>query len=148
MIEIAKLEDIEEIIKLRLTSQKERFNENITVEYENNIRDYLVKHLNKTVYIIVYKKDNKIVATCGIQIIENFPIATNNGKVGYIFNVYTAKSFRGLGIQNMLLNYCINFGKENNLYKLQLKAVDNISLNIYNKLGFIKDDNTIFKVLN
>ncbi len=74
-IEMANKADIEELTNLRVLQQKDEWQE----EYEDkmNLKEitetYLNKHLNNDIYFFVVRENNKIVATCGLQIIEQLP---------------------------------------------------------------------------
>ena len=73
MIILAKEEHIEKLCKLRVMQQKEDWED----EYPNNdievyeiTKKYLEEHLNKDVYLFIELIGNKIVGTCGLQIIK------------------------------------------------------------------------------
>lgn len=68
--------------------------------------------------MFIEEKGNSIVATCGMQIIDYLLQCDDNGKLGYICNVYTIDKFRNLDIQTSLLNGCIEYAKENNIKEL------------------------------
>ena len=100
--------DINELITLRIRQQQ---NYNLSI----NTRDYLTNHLNKDLYIFIESRDNKIVATCSLQIIKKLPQCNNNEIYGYICNVFTKEEYRNQKLQTKLLQNCIDFAKKHNL---------------------------------
>ena len=135
---LANNEDIEKLSNTRIIQQKDDWNK----EYEdknglfNNTRIYLEKHLNKDFFAFIEEKDNTIIATCCLQIIEYLPQCNDNGKQGYICNVYTDRKYRKQGIQTKLIKYVIEYAKTNNLCELNLSTNSDIAISIYKKFGF------------
>ena len=146
-MKFATKEDIEELSKIRLIQQKDDWKE----EYENidnfelRTKSYLENHLNKDLFMLIERLENKIIATCGIQIIEYMPQCNDNGLIGYICNVYTDLSYRNKGIQTKLLTECIDFAISKNISELQLSTDNPIAINVYKKFHF-KYDNLIMKL--
>ena len=140
-IEMANNEDIEELINLRILQQKDDWQE----EYENKMdlkettKKYLNTHLNKDIYFFIIRKNNKTIATCGLQIIEQLPQCNNNGLMGYICNVFTRKEYRKRGIQTNLLNKCIDFANKKDVKMIQLSTDNPEAISIYKKIGFEQD---------
>ena len=140
-IEMANNEDIEELSKLRVLQQKDDWQE----EYEDKMdlkettKKYLNTHLNKDIYFFIIRENNKIVATCGLQIIEQLPQCNNNGVMGYICNVFTRKEYRKRGIQTNLLNKCIDFANKKDVKMIQLSTDNPEAISIYKKIGFEQD---------
>ena len=140
-IEMANNEDIEELSKLRVLQKKDDWQE----EYEDKMglrettKWYLNTHLNKDIYFFIIRENNKIVATCGLQIIEQLPQCNNNGLMGYICNVFTRKEYRKRGIQTNLLNKCIDFANKKDVKMIQLSTDNPEAISIYKKIGFEQD---------
>lgn len=134
--------DITTLSKLRIEQQKDDWQNEYEDKYDlfNATRVYLENHLNKDLYIFVKEIDNKIIATCGIQIIEYLPQCNDNGKQGFICNVYTKEKYRNQGIQTSLIKEIIKFSKEKNLSELNLSTDNEKAISIYKKLGFTFDD--------
>lgn len=147
MIKIAVKKDIDEISKLRVLQQKDDWNE-LYYGDDNKLYNltfkYLEEHLNNDLIIFTEQLDNKIVATCGLQIIKYLPQCNDNGIEGYICNVFTLKEHRKKGIQTNLLKECIEYAKSNNIFELQLSTDNLEAIKIYKNLGF-KFDNMIMK---
>ena len=96
--------------------------------------------------MFIEEKEDDIIAICCLQIIEYIPQCNDNGKQGYICNVYTSDEFRNKGIQTNLLRKVIKFAKENNLCELNLSTDSEKAISIYKKLGFEFD--TLTKKIN
>ncbi len=142
--------DIIELSNLRIQQQMDDWQEEYENQFDllNRTKKYLETHLNKDLYIFIKEKDGKIIATCGIQIIEYLPQCNDNGKQGYICNVYTDKKYRNQGIQTSLIKEVILFAKEKNLCELNLSTDNQNAIRIYKKLGFTFDELTMNLKIN
>ena len=90
--------------------------------------------------IIVAEKNNNIIATCGLQIIELMPQYNDNGKYGYIFNVFTLEDFRRHGVQSKLLSEIINYAKSLNITEISLETDNDVAVHMYEKCGFVQNN--------
>jgi len=151
MIRIAGNEDIEELTNLRAIQQKDDWKE----LYPNNDKDFLIltkqyikEHLNKDIIFFIEVIDNKIIATCGLQIIKYMPQCMESGIEGYICNVFTVKEHRRKGIQTNLIKECIKFAKINNIIKLKLSSDNPEAIRIYKSQGFEHDELIMKKYLD
>jgi len=64
--------------------------------------------------------DNKVISSCYLAIIPNL---TRNGKSnGFIENVITDKNYRNKGIGKNIIKMAIEYGKQNNCYKIVLQS--------------------------
>ncbi len=116
MIRKAEIEDIEELSILRVEHQKAE------------------------------AKENNIIATCAVQIIEYLPLCTNlSGKIGYISNVYTKEKYRKQGIQKELMNICLEFTKKHDITVLELSSSNPIARKLYANFGFFDNKNAMKK---
>lgn len=142
MFRIAKYEDIEEISKLRVMQQKDDWKElypNKDEEFYIITKDYLEEHLNKDIFFFIEIIENKIVATCGLQVIKYMPQCVESGIEGYICDVFTLKEYRRKGIQTNLIKECIKFAKENHIIELKLSSDNPEAIKIYQEQGFEHD---------
>lgn len=143
MITIAKNEHISDLSKLRVLQQQEdygeRYPDNDDVVYSVT-KKYLEEHLNKDIYFFLEIIDNRIVGTCGLQIIKYMPTCLKSGIEGYICNVYTLKEYRRNGICTELVKECIKFAEENNIIELKLTCDIPEARRIYEKQGFTKEE--------
>lgn len=136
---LADKEDIEELSKLRILQQKDDWQE----EYPNkdeelyvNTKKYLEEHLNNDIFVFIERQDDKIVATCGIQIIQYMPQCVESGLEAYICDVFTLKEYRRKGIQTRLIDECLNFSKDRGLIKIRISTDSEDGMSLYKKFGF------------
>lgn len=142
MNRIAKNEDIEEISRLRIMQQKDDWKElypNKDEEFYEVTKKYLEEHLNKDIFFFIEIIDNKIIATCGLQVIKYMPQCVKSGVEGYICDVFTLKEYRRKGIQTNLIKECIKFAKKNNIIELKLSSDNPEAIRIYQEQGFEHD---------
>lgn len=141
MIRMANDNDIDIICKLRILQQKEDWKEEHIdeVSFYDTTKKFLENHLNRDLYIFLNIIDSKIAATCGIQIIEYLPQCNDNGKQGYICDVYTLDKYRRKGLQKDLLNAIVKFLKDNKLCELNLLSDNEKAIDLYEKIGFEHD---------
>lgn len=151
MITIAKNENIEELSKLRVIQQKEDWKE-LYPDKDNEFymitKKYLEEHLNKDIIFFIEIKDNRIIATCGLQTINYMPQCVKSGNEGYICNVFTLKEYRRKGIQTNLIKECIEYAKKNNIGKIKLSSNNPEAIKIYMGQGFEYDKLIMKKDLN
>lgn len=138
MIRIAINSDIEKICELRILQQKDDWKEEYVDRFDlySSTQKFLLNHLNKDLFIFFYVIDEQIVATCGLQIIDLLPQCNDNGKLGYICNVYTIYDKRKQGFQKELLNEIIKFAKEKGISELNLDTDNVEAIMLYKKIGF------------
>lgn len=149
MQKIASNENIDEICSLRIFQQEEikilNFTDNEKTNLFEETKEFLKEHLNKDVIFFIEVIDKKIVATCGIQIINYMPKFMKNGITGYICDVYTLPDYRKKGIQRNLINLTVEFAKEKNVTKLELYTSNEDMVNIYKNLGFSIENYIMYK---
>lgn len=147
---LATKNDINSLSLIRVNEQKEDWNEEFEDKFDlvNTTKLYLEKHLNNDFFAFVEEIDDNIVATCCLQIIEYLPQCNDNGKQGFVCNVYTNKEYRNKGIQTALLKEVIKFAVDNNLCELNLSTSSNVAISLYKKCGFKFDDWAMKKEIN
>ena len=145
----ANKNDIDKIVQIRIKQQKDDWKDEYVDKYNllKITKTYMKKYLNNNNYAFIEEKDDDIIAICCLQIVEYMPQCNDNGKYGYICNVYTSDEFRNKGIQTKLLEKVINFAKENDLCELNLSTDSEEAISIYKKLGFEFDNLTMKKFL-
>ena len=140
-IKKANKEYIDKLSNLRIIQQKDDWK---TLFYDddlfNKAKNHLLKHLNQDVFIFMYQENDEIISTCSMQVISYLPQYNNNGKVGYLCNAYTKKEYRSRGLQTNLINQCMQFAKENEIYELELSVNNPEAASIYKNLGFVHDE--------
>ena len=130
--------DIDKISLIRIKQQKDDWNEEYEDKYGllETTKLYLKNHLNKDFFAFIEEKEDIIIATCCLQVIEYLPQCNDNGKHGYICNVYTDEQYRNQGIQTRLLKEVIKYSIDNDLCELDLSTDSDIAISIYKKCGF------------
>lgn len=145
-VEVRKLniENIEEIIPLRINLQKNDFKNNLEISEKfliNATREFLNMNLNNDLFMYGTYVQNKLVSICGLSIFKYFPQADDlSCKVGYITCVYTKDNYRNNGYQKMVFDECINYGKTLGIKRFKLSTKNPIAMKMYEKYGFHNDD--------
>lgn len=133
----ATYNDIDLIVKNRFEFINSFYNVDFPVNFEGNTFEFLLKHIQDDSLLCQLAIDsNKIVSMAILCIYDLLPTVKNpSGKNGYIFNVYTLKSYRNKGLSTMLLKNMIEEAKSLGIGKIFLATTDD-GLPIYTKLGF------------
>lgn len=149
-MKIADEKDIDKLALIRVKEQKEDWGNEF--EDRNDLvfttKLYLEKHLNKDFFAFIEEIDNNIVATCCLQIIEYLPQCNDNGKQGFVCNVYTDEKYRRKGLQKELLSQVIKYSIDNDLCELDLSTNSDSAIPLYKKFGFEFDGWAMKKELN
>ena len=138
----ANKKDIDKIALIRIKQQKDDWKEQYEDKNDllNRTKTYLEQHLNNDFLAFIEEIEDKIIAICCLQIIEYLPQCNDNGKQGFICNVYTEEAYRHQGIQTKLLNEVIKYSADNNLCELNLSTDSELAISLYKKCGFVFDD--------
>lgn len=139
---IANKNDIERIALIRIKQQKDDWKEQYIDKYDlfKRTKIYLKEHLNNDFLAFIEEIEDNIIAICCLQIIEYLPQCNDNGKQGYICNVYTDEQYRNQGIQTKLLEEVIRYSINNNLCELDLSTDSDVAISLYKKCGFEFDN--------
>ena len=135
----ANSKDISELIRLRIEYIKDDYgsiSEDDQHAMEEQLPGYFERKLGKDLIAFVARADGQLVATAYLLLIEK-PAnqSMRNGLVGEVLSVFTEKEYRGQGISTRLMNDLINYGKENRLCYIDLKATEE-GYSLYKKIGF------------
>ena len=95
--------------------------------------DFILNSLNENHLILVYE-ENKIPVGIITLIIE-FKLIHNGSCVGHIEDLVVDSKYRGKNIAKLLIDYCIDYCKNKNCYKIILDAKPELKC-FYNKLKF------------
>ena len=135
----AKKADIDELVRLRIAYMIDDFGH--ISEYERNcmetqLPEYFERRLGKDLIAFVARAEGRLVAAAYLLIIEKpaNPFLPN-GLEGEVLSVYTEEVYRGNGICSQLMKQLIEYGKENELCRINLMATEE-GYPIYKKLGF------------
>ena len=135
----ANLEDIDELVRLRIAYMIDDFGQISDYErecMEKQLPDYFKRHLNKELIAFVARDEGRLVAAAYLLIIEKpaNPFLPN-GYDGEVLSVYTEEEYRNRGICSELIKNMIEYARENKLCRIELMATDE-EYPIYKKLGF------------
>ena len=100
---------------------------------------------NNIKYFIAIE-NNKVISSCYLAIIPNL---TRNGRSnGFIENVITDEKYRKKGIGKRIIKMAIEYGKQNNCYKIILQSSFKRKENhiFYEKCGFDGDSKRAFEI--
>lgn len=100
--------------------------------------DKFIDSLNNNHQIFVIIDNNKVIAS-GTILIEN-KLIRNLCKLAHIEDIVIDINYRKFGLGKKLINYIINYAKNENCYKITLDCNDN-NIIFYEKCGFIKNGN-------
>lgn len=103
-----------------------------------NDYDKFIDNLNNNHQIFVIIDNNKVIAS-GTILIEN-KLIRNLCKLAHIEDIVIDINYRKFGLGKKLINYIINYAKNENCYKITLDCNDN-NIIFYEKCGFIKNGN-------
>jgi GNAT superfamily N-acetyltransferase len=101
---------------------------------------------NNEIKYFIAMDGNKIVSSCYLAIIPNL---TRTGKSnGFIENVITDEKYRKRGIGKKVIEMAIEYGKQNNCYKIILQSSYKRKENhiFYEKCGFDGDSKKAFEI--
>ena len=150
VIRKAVLNDLEELTQLRFLQQHDDWGadyEDIDNNFYNRtfvaFKNFMKNGLG---VIFIAEKDNKIVATCGLQEINVIPQCNDKGKCGFIFNVFTREEYRQQGIQSALLKEAVSYAKQAGIDEIGLETDNDIAIALYKKYGF--KNNNLMMVMN
>ena len=88
---------------------------------------------NKYHNIFVIEKNERIIAS--VTLIIELKLIRNLGNVAHIEDVVVSKDYRNNGIAKELIEYCLDYSKKENCYKLILNCNENL-IHFYKKFGF------------
>jgi ribosomal protein S18 acetylase RimI-like enzyme len=136
-IRTAKYDDIISIIDCRREFISEVTGCEMTCEVRETTTEYLKKHINSDSLICYLAiEDNRIISTVILCMYNVIPKLNNiTGKVGYIFNVYTLKEYRGRGLAKELMNKTVETAKSMGVKEIYLNGEEK-AIPLYRRLGF------------
>lgn len=131
---------MDEIIELDIKNF-EKCNNIWNMEKNKELKDRFYSELqNKNRITFVYTKDEEYIAEVFIVFNKNDEDYTIPGKRIYISRIIVKKDFRGKGYGKKLMNYAIDYAKNNGYKEISLGVnLDNyIAFKLYVDLGFTK----------
>ena len=139
VFDIADLNDIQELVRLRILYMIEDFGSISDEEkdgMEKQLPDYFERELGKKLVAFVARAEGRIVAVAYLLIIEKpaNPFFLN-GLDSEVLSVYTEEGYRGRGICTRLIKNLIAYAEEHEISRIDLVATDD-GYPLYKKLGF------------
>jgi N-acetylglutamate synthase-like GNAT family acetyltransferase len=142
VIRKAGMNDIDELIKIRIAYLKEDYGKVSLEQIEQlkmQLKEYYINHIDRDMIAYIAEENSEIISSVFLVVIEKPANPTfMSGKIGNILNVYTKTEYRKRGIAGQLLKLGINDAREMKLSYLELKATKS-GFNLYKKLGFIEE---------
>lgn len=142
IFETAQKSDIPQLTQLRIDFLKvgqPDMSEEIEKTLKANITAFFEKHLNKDSVVFIARDnsaDGKIVSTAILNIIEKTANTSYiHGRVGEVNSVYTLPEYRRRGIALQIIKNLIEYSKENQIDRVDLKATK-MGAPVYLKAGF------------
>lgn len=137
IIRKATIQDLDNIINNRMEFLTDIKGKEPSDDFREATRNYLYKHIQDDTllcHIATHQEQIvSIVVTCFFQVL---PKSLNiTGKIGYVFNVYTIKEYRGQGLAKKLMQTMISEAKQLGIGELYLSATEAGKI-LYEKLGF------------
>ncbi|MBR2683393.1 MAG: GNAT family N-acetyltransferase [Atopobiaceae bacterium] len=149
-IERASLDDLDQLIKLRLAYLADDFGaldpEQI-VQIRETLPGYLHKHLDTDLLAFVARAEDGAIMSCAWLLLVEKPPSPRfpNGRTGVLFNVYTAPQYRRQGLARRTMGALIEEAYRLRLDVLELHATED-GYPLYRSLGF-SDDSTTHKAM-
>ena len=143
MVRQATIDDVEDLIRLRMALVKEANHldetEDIS-ELQNNIAAYLRENISGNILAWLVEDAGEIVAASGMNLFQKPPTYVNpTGKEAFIMNIYVEPSSRGKGYATCLVNEMIAYLKNTEYKKVSLVATE-AGKSVYEKIGFKMKD--------
>ena len=140
-IRLATLDDVDELIRLRLDFLSEVGNLKPGAdggELGASMRDYLVRKMPSGAFLAwVAEGEGAIVATSGVTIFERPPNGANpSGLEAYLSNMYTLPDWRGRGLGTALVEAIVAHLKATRVRRVWLHATER-GRPVYAKAGFV-----------
>ena len=141
--------EVETLIEYRILFLKEVQgipSQELELSLRKSLRQYFTKSFEDNTFIAwIAEYEGKYISFSGMVIREqpgNFEI--QNGKTGYILNMYTLNEYRNNGIGSLLFQKLIEEAKQRKLDRIELHATKD-GEPIYRKFGFIEPHNKVLE---
>ena len=137
----ATLNDIPQLIRLRLAYLREDFEAELPTEkaaaVAAQLPNYFSAHIDKDCFPFVAEISDSTLVSCVILCTMEKPanLSFPSGKTGTVLGVYTMPEYRGIGCASKLMSALLQKSQELSLDIVKLSA-SKMGLPIYQKLGF------------
>lgn len=143
IVEKAGIDDIEELVQLRLAYLRED-NGTLSIHEEKAIRSglpfYFQETIGKNLIVFAIREDDHIVS-CAFLLVVKKPMspAFLNGETGVVLNVYTCPPYRRKGYARAIMKTLLDTAKDMNLSPIELRSTED-GYSLYKSVGFTDDD--------
>ena len=148
-VRLARVEDIEQLVQLRIDFLKDEFG--LSCDQEAQLRIRLNNYFNRSfitdslVAVFVFDK-NRVVSTAYLSIQERPSNHLSiNGLYGTLLNVFTYPAYRRLGYATKAVSRIIEEAQNKEISIIELSATAD-GLDVYRKLGFKEIDYTAMRL--
>lgn len=140
--------DIFKIIDYRMEFLREVSGNEMNIKFRETTLDYLKKHINSdSVVCYLAIENDRIISMVILCIYCVIPKLHNStGMVGYLFNVYTLKNYRGQGFAKELISKTIETAKKLGVKEIYLNGEEK-AIPLYRRFGFKCLDREMILVL-
>lgn len=143
-IRLATVEDVDELVRLRLDFLKEVGNVGEGADGDELcalMREYLLRKLPSGEFLAwVAEGGGAIVATSGVTLFERPPNGANPaGLEAYLSNMYTLPGWRGRGVGTALVQTVVAHLKATRVRRIWLHATEQ-GRPVYARAGFVPDE--------
>lgn len=97
--------------------------------------DKRIEEINNNSYHNIFVIEDTGVIIGSITLLVELKIIRKLGNIGHMEDVVVSNEYRGKGLAKQLIEYCINFSKKKDCYKIILDCNKDL-ISFYNKFGF------------
>jgi GNAT superfamily N-acetyltransferase len=136
-IRTATLDDINNLVNRRADFFREIKGLEMSSEQREATIEYLKGNINSdSLVCYIALENNTIISMVILCVYKVLPKLYNiTGVIGYIYNVFTVKSYRGRGLAEELLKSIIEEAKKREIKELYLNAEEK-AMPLYKRIGF------------
>lgn len=145
---VATVDDLPRIVEIKLAMFHEAGHTNLLSSNARNLilKDYRQLYAREEAKHFVARSNGYIVASVGAFKKSDLPFRYyQKGIYGFIGDVYTTQSFRGLGIATRLNKEALKWLKSKGIEMIRLLASET-GRSVYERLGFVPSDEMVLKI--
>jgi len=149
---VAGKDEIERMIELRMEFIREfrpEYSKERLGDIERGSTDFIREKIAQGLYTAFFgEEDGQIVCAAAFLFYDYPPISCEKPRrIGHVLNFYTRKPYRRQGLGRALMQYLLEYARENGLAKVDLDASED-GYPLYLECGFKTNDRYMHYVLN